>query len=142
MKGLLGVLRTRAHSTQLCPLEVLDLENAEQETGGQLGSGMTIHFSIEEKPFLPRGEGEADSASPASDERNSQWRSGLLSGLNPLQTMLLLTHSLLLFQGGGDSSWLIYEVLQLGVRRIWRPSYQTVIPASPGPKLQQSIPSL
>lgn len=80
---------------------------------GQLGSGMIIHFSIEEKPFLPRGEGEAASDSPASDERNSQWRSGLLSGLNPLQTMLLLTHSLLLFQGGGDSSWLIYEVLQL-----------------------------
>lgn len=32
VKGLLGVLRTRAHSTQLCPLEVLDLENAEQGT--------------------------------------------------------------------------------------------------------------
>lgn len=94
---------------------------------------MILHFSIEEKPFLPRGEGEADSASPASDERNSQWRSGLLSGLNPLQTMLLLTHSLLLFQGGGDCSWLIYEALQLGVRRIWRPSYQKVIPASPDP---------
>lgn len=59
-----GVLRTRAHSTQdSATLEVLDLESAKQ---GQLGSGIILYFNMEEKPSLLRGEGEADSDSPAS----------------------------------------------------------------------------
>lgn len=46
--------------TASATLEVLDLD------GGQQGSGIMIHLNMEEKPSLPRGEGEADSDAPAS----------------------------------------------------------------------------